>query len=85
MSDFNAKAHVYVAMMKAPVGHRSMPPPQAVHSGTIAECVKYVMTKHDGYPETYSLRIPLEAGFQTNELHYRDIEAISKRSDFPRG
>jgi len=42
------------------------------------------MTKHDGYPDTYSLRVPLEAGFQTDELHYRDIEAISKRNDFPR-
>ena len=84
MSDFSAKADVYRAVMKAPTGHRFMPPAAPIHSGTIAECISWVMTKHDGYPDTYSMRVPLEAGFQTNELHYRDIEAISKRPDFPR-
>jgi hypothetical protein len=84
MSDFNAKADVYRTVMKAPAGHRFMPPPAPIHSGTIAECISWVMTKHDGYPETYSMRVPLEAGFQTNVLHYRDIEAISKLADFPR-
>lgn len=84
MSDFSAKAGVYRAVMKAPTGHPFMPPAGPIHSGTIAECISWVMTKHDGYPDTYSMRVPLEAGFQTNELHYRDIEVISKRPDFPR-
>jgi len=83
MSDFNAKAEVYRAVMKEPTGYRFMPAPTPIHSASVPECISWVMTKHDGYPETYSIRVPLEAGFQTNELHYRDIEAISKRSDFP--
>jgi hypothetical protein len=83
MSDFSARAEVYRAVMKAPTGHRFMPLATPVHSGTVAECISWVIRKHDGYPETYSMRVPLEAGFQTNELHYRDIEAISKRPDFP--
>jgi hypothetical protein len=32
----------------------------------------------------YSITVPLEAGFGKTELYYNDIEAISKRSDFPR-
>jgi len=42
------------------------------------------MKHHQGYPALYSIVVPLEAGFGTNELHYRDIETISKRPDFPR-
>jgi hypothetical protein len=84
MPDFNAKADVYVVSMREPLRWRSMPQRLPVHSGTITECVTYVLTKHDGYPETYSMRIPLEAGFQTNELGYREIEALSKWADFPR-
>lgn len=84
MPDFSAKAEVYKAVMKAPTGYRVMPAPAPIHSASVADCISWVMTKHDGYPETYSMRVPLEAGFQTNELHYRDIEEISKRPDFPR-
>jgi hypothetical protein len=84
MPDFNAKADVYVAMMEEPRHWQPTQQRQPVHSGTITECVRYVLTKNDGYPETYMMRVPLEAGFQTKELHYRDIETISKRSDFPR-
>lgn len=42
------------------------------------------MTKHDGYPQSYSMRVPLEAGFITNQLYYPDIEAIFQRPDFPK-
>jgi hypothetical protein len=80
MPDFNARSDVYVAMMREPRRTQSLLP---VHTGTLAECVRYVLTKHDGYPETYAMRLPLEAGFQTKELHYRDIEAIARRPDFP--
>lgn len=85
MSNFNAHAEVYRAAVRHATNHEPILPPKPIHTGTVTECVRYVMTRHDGYPLTYSMRLPLEAGFQTNELHYRDIEAISKRPDFPRG
>jgi hypothetical protein len=84
MPNFNADAEVYRAAVEHYGAHRPILPSRPIHTGTVAECVRYIMSKHDGYPETYSMRLPLEAGFQTNQLHYRDIEAISKRSDFPR-
>jgi hypothetical protein len=83
MPNFNAQAEVYKAVMREPSGHRFISAPTPIHTGSIAECVRYVVTKHDGYPATYTMRVPLEAGFQTNTLHYRDIEEISKRPDFP--
>lgn len=84
MPNFSAQAEVYKAVMKEPSGHRFMPAPTPIHTGSVAECVRYVVTTHDGYPTTYTMRVPLEAGFQTNTLHYRDIEAISTLPDFPR-
>jgi hypothetical protein len=83
MSDFNAKADVYRTVMKAPTGYRFNPPPQPVYAGTVADCAKYVLSKQDDYPETYSLKVPLEAGFNSDEFHYRDIVALSERRDFP--
>jgi hypothetical protein len=83
MSDFNAQAEVYRATVRYPSGYRPILPSPPIHTGTAAECFTYVLTKHDGYPQTYSVRIPLEAGFGTDELSYDDIEAISKRPDFP--
>jgi hypothetical protein len=83
MSDFDAKAEVYRTTVQHSGGHRRILPQPPIHAGSVAECISWVMTKHDGYPDAYSMRVPLEAGFQTNELHYRDIEAISKRADFP--
>jgi|HubBroStandDraft_5_1064220.scaffolds.fasta_scaffold1445274_1 hypothetical protein len=84
MSDFYAKAEVYRAAMRHPSGHYPMLASPPIRIGTAGECFAYVLTKHDGYPRTYSVRVPLEAGFGKNELSYDDIEAISKRSDFPR-
>jgi len=83
MSNFNAKADVYRQEMKSPARDGVIPQRKPVHSGTIVQCVKWIMDKRHDYPETYSMTVPLESGFQKCELDYRDIEAISKRSDFP--
>jgi hypothetical protein len=84
MSDFSAKADVYRQEMKSPAQDRVIPQTKPVHSGTIAQCVKWVMDKRHDYPETYSMTVPLEAGFIERTLGYRDIEAIAKRPDFPK-
>lgn len=85
MPDFNAKADIYVVMMKEPRPWQTMPERWPIHSGPLADSIKWMLAHHDGYPETYTLEVPLEAGFQTKVLHYRDIQAIAQRPDFPRG
>ena len=82
MSDFNAKADVYCTQVQPAGGHRPILPPKLVHSGTVAECIRWVMAKRE-YREIYSMTVPLEAGFIKAELDYRDIEAIYRRHDFP--
>jgi hypothetical protein len=82
MPDFNASAEVYRVAMEHPTRRPNLPR-KPVHRGGVAECIRWTLTKHDGYPETYSMRVPLEAGFATDMLNYRDIEAISERPDFP--
>jgi len=83
MSDFNAHADVYCHVVKPTTGHQPMLPPKPVHSGTVAECIKWVMAKRE-YQETYFMTVPLEAGFIKNELGYFDINTISHRPDFPK-
>jgi hypothetical protein len=83
MSDFSAQADVYRLEAKSPAKDRVIPQQKPVHSGTIAQCVKWVMDKRHDYPETYSMTVPLEAGFIGRTLGYREIEAMSKRPDFP--
>jgi hypothetical protein len=83
MSDFSAQADVYNHVVKPARGYQPLLPPQPVHSGTVAECIKWVMAKRD-YHETYFMTVPLEAGFIKKELGYPDIEAISQRPDFPK-
>jgi hypothetical protein len=83
MPDFEANAEVYRVAVRYPSGPRPILASPPVHVGSAAECFVYVLTKHDGYPKTYSVRVPLEAGFGTDELSYDEIEALSKRSDFP--
>jgi hypothetical protein len=78
MYHFSAKADVFKMEMKPP-GFVHFPP-QPIHSGTLAECFKYVLTKHDGYPKSYSVRVPFEGGFGSKEFWYDEIEAISKRA-----
>jgi len=83
MSDFNAHAEVHRAAVRHRGGYHPILPSPPIHTATAIECFRYVLTKHDGYPQTYSVRVPLEAGFGTDELSYSEIEAISKRPDFP--
>jgi hypothetical protein len=83
--DFNAKADVYVAMMKEPRRWQAMPERRPIHSGPLAEAIRWTLANHDGYPETYTIEVPLEAGFQTKVLYYREIQAIAQRQDFPSG
>lgn len=70
MPDFNVKADVYVAIMKEPRRRQSMPQRQPIHSGTVAESIRWTLANHDGYPETYTIEVALEAGFATRVLHY---------------
>jgi hypothetical protein len=85
MPDFNANADVYVVVMKPTQDYRFLSPPRPIHSGTIAESIAWTLANHDGYPESYSMKVPLEAGFGTTTLHYLDMHAIVKRADFPKG
>jgi hypothetical protein len=82
MSDFNARGDVYRSETRTAGGHRPLSPSQPVYSGTVADCVKWVMAKKHDYPETYFMTVPLEAGFIKSELCYQNIEAISQRADF---
>ena len=84
MPNFNAQADVYFHGGRHTPKFQPILPPKTIHTATIADSVKWIMKNHHGYPDLYSLVIPLEAGFQTTELHYRDIEVLSKRPDFPR-
>jgi hypothetical protein len=84
MSNFDMPANVYMVNGRQAGGHRPLTPSRTVHSGTVTECVRWVMAKIHDYPETYSMTVPLEAGFIKGELSYQEIEAISKRSDFPK-
>jgi len=84
MPNFNAQADVFCAVRLRVPKFQPIPSPKPVHSGTITDCIQWIMTHHQGYPDLYSMVVPLEAGFETNEMHYRDIETISKRADFPR-
>jgi hypothetical protein len=83
MPNFNATAEVYCDGVNSVGKFQPIPQRKPIHSGTIEECVRWVMKHHQG-SDLYGLAIPLEAGFQTNDLRYRDIEAISKRPDFPK-
>ena len=85
MPDFNVEADVYVAMRKDPRRRQTMPERRPIHSGTLANSIRWILANHDGYPGTYTIEVPLEAGFQTKVLHYRDIQAIAERPDFRRG
>ena len=84
MPNFNAKADVYCAVGPRVPKFQPIPQKRPVYSGVIVECRRWVMKNHQGYPALYSMVIPLEAGLQTNELHYDEIEALSKHPDFPR-
>jgi hypothetical protein len=84
MSDFTAKANIYRVEVKRAGGLRHLPGPKAVRSGTIAECVTWIMAKRPDDRKTYFMTVPLEAGLINKELRYQDIEAVSQRPDFPK-
>jgi hypothetical protein len=82
MSDFDAKASIYRVEFKSAGGHRPISPAKPIRSGTVAECVRWVMAKRPDDRKTYFIAVPPEAGFVKNELRYPDVEAISQRPDF---
>ena len=82
MPNFDVEAEVYKMVMRDP-GFPQKLPHSPIRVGPLAETIQWVLKNHDDYPQSYKLRVPLEAGFQTTELHYSEIEAISKRPDFP--
>jgi hypothetical protein len=85
MPDFNAKADVYVVIMKDPQGrHAPQPPRKPIHSGTVAQCIAWTLANHDGYPATYSVEVPREAGFGRDVLSFQDIEDLACHPQFPR-
>lgn len=84
MPNFNATAEVYCHGVISVGKFQPIPQRKPIHSGTIVECREWVMKNHQGYPALYSMVVPLEAGLQTNELPYEQIEALSKHPDFPR-
>ena len=83
MSDFEAKASIYRVEFKSAGWHRPISPAKPIRSGTVAECVRWVMAKRPDDRKTYFMTVPPEAGFK-NELRCPDIEAISQRPDFPK-
>jgi len=65
-------------------GEKNSLGPRYLRSLPIKECVNQVMSKRPPDAHTYSITVPLEAGFGKDVLNYWDIEAISQRPDFPR-
>jgi hypothetical protein len=84
MSDFNARADVYITKVNSAGGYRPLLPPKPIRSGTITDTVKWIMAKDELDRQMYFMTVPLEAGFIKSELSYQDIEAISRRPDFPK-
>jgi hypothetical protein len=64
-------------------GAKISPGPRYLRSLSMKDCVKQVMSKRPSDAHTYSIIVPLEAGFGKDILNYWDIEAISQRPDFP--
>lgn len=85
MPDFNATGDLHQTVMRTPIfGAKLDPHPRWLESGKVSDLMKKVLAKRSGDRPIYSITVPLEAGFGTKELHYRDIEAIVQRPDFPR-
>ena len=65
------------------LGQKNSPGPRYRRRLPMKECVNQVMSKRPPDAHTYSITVPLEAGFGKDVLNYWDIEAISQRPDFP--
>ena len=86
MPNFNATADLHQTVMRTPIpGAKIDPRPRWLESGKVSDLMNKVMAKRDGDRPIYSITVPLEAGFGKEVLSFRDIEAISKTPDFPRG
>jgi hypothetical protein len=60
---------------RTPTGQVHIPKP--VYTGTVKQCVQWMMTKENEYPETYSMTVPLEAGFQKRELRFDEVKNLA--------
>jgi hypothetical protein len=85
MSNFNARADLHRTEMR-PIkfGQKIVPSPRYLRSDSVTDCVNAVMAKREPDRVLYSMTVPLEAGFGKDTLDYWDIQAISKRPDFPK-
>ena len=85
MPNFNASADLHVMQMN-PIrfGQKLKAGPLYLETLPITECIERVMKKRVPDAHLYSITVPLEAGFGKDVLYYSDIEAISKRPDYPR-
>jgi hypothetical protein len=82
--NFNAEGKVYRRQAQPITGHAR--PDPVVHTGTIAECVRWVMAQsNDNDRKTCYMPVPRQAGFKKDELRYPDIEAFYRGADFPKG
>lgn len=64
-------------------GGKNSPGPRYLCSLPLKEGINYVMSKREPDALTYSITLPIEAGFGKDTLNFWDIRAISKRPDFP--
>lgn len=85
MPNYEATADLHMYQMN-PVrfGQKLKPGPLYLRSDNIVTCISHVMSKREPDAHLYSITLPLEAGFGKDTLYFRDIQAISKRPDFPR-
>ena len=84
MPDFNANADLHRCEMTDREEGKKLTGPRFLETAPVYKCVNRVMDKREADGILYSMTVPLEAGFGKTELQYHDIEAISKRPDFPR-
>jgi hypothetical protein len=85
MPDFNANADVYVARVRQRITGMPLPiQPRPDHSGNVAECITWMIENNDGYPGSYTVEVPLEAGFGKSVLTFQEIEELSRHPNFPK-
>jgi hypothetical protein len=84
MPNYDAIADLHrLEMRPMRVGQKITPGPRYLRSLPMKDCVKQVMSKRPPDAHTYSITVPLEAGFGKDVLNYWDIEAIARQPDFP--
>jgi hypothetical protein len=84
MSDYNAPADLHRHKMSAVRKGKAIPSShRRIHSGPFVECSKMFMATAAPERVLYSITVALKAGFGKNFLEHADIEAITRRADFP--